>query len=193
MATARSSVGSVPAPAPADRYDPAVAITDEERRVVARWAAACAERVLPLFEAVAPADPRPREAIGIARAFAGGERRSRYLTRLALAAHRAGREVGDPVGLAVARAASLAAATANIHGETTIGTLGHVLGPAAYAALARELTAGGDAAAAEDEVRWAIEHASPVIRDLVRRIPASVSGGRRLDEIQHRLDAALRA
>ena len=169
-----------------------MAITDEERREVARWAADSAERVLPLFEAIAPADPRPREAIKIARAFADGERRTRRLFRVAMAAHRAGHEVGDPVALAGARAASLAAATANIHGETTIGTLDHILGSAAYAALARELTSDGDAAVADEEVRWAIEHASPAIRDLVRRVPASVSGRRRLDEIQHLLDVALR-
>jgi hypothetical protein len=169
-----------------------MAITDEERREVARWAADSAGRVLPLFEAVAPADPRPREAIEIARAFANGERRTRRLFRVALAAHRAGREVGDPVGMAAARAASLAAANANLHGEATIGTLGHILGAAAHAALARDLASGGDAVAADEEVRWAIEHASPAIRHLVRRVPASASGRRRLDEIQHRLDVALR-
>jgi hypothetical protein len=169
-----------------------MAITDEERREVARWAANSAERVLPLFEAIAPADARPREAIETARAFADGGRRSRHLSRVALAAHRAGREVGDPVGLAAARATSLAAATANIHDETTIGTLGHILGPAAYAALARELASGGDTAMADEEVAWAVAHASPAIRDLVRRVPASVSGGRRVDTIQHQLDALLR-
>lgn len=169
-----------------------MAITDEERREVARWAAGCAERVLPLFEAIAPADARPREAIEMAQAFASGERRSRQLTRVALAAHRAGSEIGHPVGLAVARAASLAAATANIHGETTIGTLGHILGSASYAAMARELTSGAGAAAADDEVRWAIEHASPAIRDLVRRIPAGVPGRRRVDDIQRQIDGALR-
>jgi len=169
-----------------------MAITDEERREVARWAADSAERVRPLFEAVAPADPRPREAIESARAFADGERRTRRLLRVAMAAHRAGHEVGDPVALAVVRAASLAAATANIHGESTIGTLDHILGSATYAALARELASGGDAGVANEEVRWAIEQASPAIRDLVRRVPAGVSGRRRLDEIQHQLDVALR-
>ena len=169
-----------------------MAITDDERREVARWATGSAARVLALFEAVAPTDARPREAIDIARAFAEGAGRSRHLTRVALGAHRAGREVGDPVALAVARAASLAAATANIHGEETIGTLGHILGPAAYAALARELAAGGDASAADEELGWAIGRASPAIRDLVRRVPASGPGGRRLDEIQHRLDVSLR-
>ena len=117
-----------------------MAISDDERRQVAGWAAGSAERVLPLFEAIQPADARPREVIEVARAFADGGRRSRHLTGVAMAAHRAGREIGDPAGLAVARAASLAAAAANIHGELTIGTLGHILGPSAYAALARELS-----------------------------------------------------
>ncbi len=170
-----------------------MAITDEERRDVARWAADAAERVLPLFEAIAPGDGRPREAIQAARAFADGGRRTRRLFQVALAAHRAGREVGDPLGLAVARAASLAAAAANIHGETTVGTSGHILGSAAYAALARDLASGGDPAAADQEVRRAVEHASPAIRDLVRRVPPSAPGRRRLDELQQQLDAALRA
>jgi hypothetical protein len=169
-----------------------MAITDEERREVARWAAGSAARVLPLFEAIAPADARPREAIEIAQAFAAGGHRSRHLTRVALAAHRAGREVGDPVGLAVARSASLAAATANIHGEETVGTLGHILGPAAYAALARELASAGGVTGVDEELPWAIEHVSPAIRGLIGRVPASVSGGRRIEEIQHRLDVALR-
>lgn len=169
-----------------------MAISDEERREVARWAVGSSDRVLPLFEALAPDDTRPREAVEAARAFADGGRRSTHLARVALAAHRAGREVADPVGLAVARAASLAAATANIHGETTIGTLGHIVGAAAYAALARELASGGDTAASDDEIDWAIEHATPVIHALVRRVPASVSGGRRLLAIQHELDLHLR-
>ncbi len=70
-----------------------MAISDEDRREVARWAAGSAERALPLFEAVAPTDARPREAIEIARAFADGAGRSRHLTAVAMAAHRAGREV----------------------------------------------------------------------------------------------------
>ena len=37
------------------------------------FAADCAERVLPLFEAAVPGDPRPRKAIRVARQFADGE------------------------------------------------------------------------------------------------------------------------
>ncbi|WP_295124703.1 putative immunity protein [uncultured Leifsonia sp.] len=48
-------------------------LDDADRRAAAAWAADCAERVLPLFEAEAPDDPRAREAIGRARAYARGE------------------------------------------------------------------------------------------------------------------------
>nr|WP_208971861.1 hypothetical protein [Kineococcus rubinsiae] len=49
-------------------------LTDDDHHALARWAAACAEHVLPLFEEVAPLDPRPREAVEAARAWARGER-----------------------------------------------------------------------------------------------------------------------
>lgn len=48
-------------------------LTDADHRLLARWAATCAEHVLPLFEAAAPDDTRPREAIAAARAWAAGE------------------------------------------------------------------------------------------------------------------------
>ena len=38
-------------------------LTDADHRLLALWAAACAEHVLGLFESVAPSDPRPRQAI----------------------------------------------------------------------------------------------------------------------------------
>jgi hypothetical protein len=48
-------------------------LSESDRRIVAAWAAACAERVLALFEAEAPGDRRPRDAIALTRAFARGE------------------------------------------------------------------------------------------------------------------------
>lgn len=45
----------------------------EHHRLLALWAARCAERVLPLFEEECPGDTRPREAIAAARAWAAGE------------------------------------------------------------------------------------------------------------------------
>lgn len=35
-------------------------LTDSDHRLLALWAASCAERVLSLFESAHPADPRPR-------------------------------------------------------------------------------------------------------------------------------------
>lgn len=168
-----------------------MAITDDERRAVARWAADCAERVLPLFEAPAPRDARPREAVAAARRFASGEAgRSRALTRTALDAHRAGTELGGVATAAgaAARAASLAAAAANTHHETTIGTLGHVLGAAMHAALARELASGS----ADEELRMVIATVPAEVRALVGRLPPARPGRRRLDAIGLELDSALR-
>src|SRR3979411_3018932 len=48
-------------------------LTDADHQLLAVWAAACAEHVLPLFEAVQPADPRPRRGIEQARAWVRGE------------------------------------------------------------------------------------------------------------------------
>jgi immunity protein 5 of polymorphic toxin system len=41
-------------------------LTDADHRLLALWAAVCAEHVLPFFEDVAPFDPRPRHAPGCA-------------------------------------------------------------------------------------------------------------------------------
>src|SRR3981081_3597918 len=38
-------------------------LTDSDHRLLALWAAACAEHGLHLFESVQPSDPRPRQAI----------------------------------------------------------------------------------------------------------------------------------
>lgn len=46
---------------------------DADHHLLALWAAHCAEHVVDLFEAEQPSDPRPREAIGAARAWVAGE------------------------------------------------------------------------------------------------------------------------
>jgi hypothetical protein len=48
-------------------------LTDADHRLLALWAATCAEHVLPLFESVAPSDPRPRRAVEQVRSWARGE------------------------------------------------------------------------------------------------------------------------
>src|SRR3954464_7998847 len=48
-------------------------VMNPDHRLLALWAAACAEHVLPLFESVQPVDPRPRQAIEQTRRWARGE------------------------------------------------------------------------------------------------------------------------
>ncbi len=48
-------------------------LTDTDHRLIALWAATRAEHVLSLFERAVPDDPRPRQAIGAARAWVRGE------------------------------------------------------------------------------------------------------------------------
>src|SRR5262249_40526628 len=126
-------------------------LSDEDRRIVGFWAADCAERVLPLFEAKAPSDTRPREAIEGIRVFARGGKRTAQLRSLAWAAYAAAREVADPAATAAARATGLAAATAYMHALATSHQAKHVLGPAAYGALARELAAVNDHSVGDEE------------------------------------------
>jgi hypothetical protein len=166
-------------------------LSDEDRRLLGLWAADCAERVLPLFEAKAPSDTRPREAIEAIRIFARGAKRSGQLRSVAWAALAAAREVGDPAATSAARAAGYAAATAYIHALATPHQLNHILSPAVYGAQACAL-ALGDTSVGEEEIRWAIEHASGAVRDIVRRMPVRGIGRSRLAALQYLLDAGLR-
>ncbi len=169
-----------------------VTISDEDRRLLGLWAADCAERALPLFEAKAAQDARPREALDALRAFTRTGARTGQLRSAAWAAHTAAREVDDPAAAAAARAACYAAAAPYIHALATPHQAKHIHEPAIYAARARELSAGDDAAVGAEEVRWAIEHASAAVRDLARQMPACGPGRSRLAVLRHQLDAALR-
>jgi hypothetical protein len=48
-------------------------LTESDHRLLALWAATCAEHVLHLFESAQPLDSRPRQAIAQARAWVRGE------------------------------------------------------------------------------------------------------------------------
>ena len=85
----------------------------EEHRELVAWAAACAERVLCVFEDVCPDDARPREAIEAAWAWSRGEIPMMDARCFAFAAHDAAREVQGPAR-AAARAAGHAFATAHM-------------------------------------------------------------------------------
>jgi hypothetical protein len=137
-------------------------MSEENRRVLAVWAADCAERTLRLFEERAPGDTRPRDAIEGARAFARGEMRIGKVRALAASAHAAAREVGDPAAVAAARAAGHAAAVAHM--------AAHARG-VAYAAKAAGLAAPGSPTAVSDEAQWQLSLASSAVRDILRRLP----------------------
>jgi hypothetical protein len=146
-----------------ERQPGALTLSEEDRRVLARWAADCAERVLPVFESQAPMDPRPRLAIEGVRAFARGELRIGPARALSVAAHAAAREVAGAAATAAARAAGHAVATAHMGS--------HARGVPAYASIAAGMAAPDDPSAASHELAWAMDHASPEVRAVLRKLP----------------------
>ncbi|OEO28134.1 hypothetical protein VW23_006245 [Devosia insulae DS-56] len=88
--------------------------SDADHRLLASWAADCAEHVLERFERDCPDDPRPREAIAAARAWVRGELPMVEARAAAFAAHAAARTASDATAVAAARAAGHAAATAHV-------------------------------------------------------------------------------
>ncbi len=139
------------------------ALTETDRRVVAAWAADCAERVLAIFEAESPTDPRPRDAIARARAFARGELDAAGEIRRRFVAGRAAHDVTTPPAIAAARAAAQAAGVAHMGA--------HALGAAAYAAKAAGWSRPDQVDAIRDEIRWQLEHSSPETRAALRQLP----------------------
>lgn len=177
----------------ADRDSRYFTLSLDSLRAIASWAADCAERALAVYETHAGPDARPRAAIEGIREFAGGGKRTARLRSLALEAHAAAREVGDPAAAAAARAAGLAAASAYTHPLADVQQTKHIVGPAANAALALELDHGGDPNIGEGEVRWAIKHAPPEVREVLQQMPARQPGNSRLDTLLYELDAGIRS
>ena len=138
-------------------------LSEADRRIVAAWAADCAERVLGLFEAEAPGDDGPRAAIARTRAFAQGALGAAELIRRRFQGDAAAPGTVTPQAVAAARSAGQAAAVAHMGA--------HALGAAAYAAKAAGLAAPDRPEAALLEVRWQLEHMSPAVRDALRQLP----------------------
>src|SRR5512137_2058059 len=139
-------------------------LTLESLRAIGGWAADCAESALSVYEKHADSDSRPRAAIEGIRGFAGGGKRTARLRSLALSAFSAAREADDPAAAAAARAAGLAASSAYTHPLADVQQTKHIVGPAAYAALALELNQRSAYSIGDDEVIWAIEHVTPEVR-----------------------------
>lgn len=165
----------------------------ESLRTLGRWTADCAERALSVYEKHVDSDSRPRAAIGGIRMFANGGKRTAQLRSLALSAFSAAREANDPAAAAAARAAGLAASSAYTHPLADVQQTKHIVGPAAYAALALELDHAGDPNIGDGEVRWAIEHVTYEVREILLQMPARQSGNSRLDKILYELDAGIRS
>ncbi|MGO4672062.1 putative immunity protein [Bosea sp. 2YAB26] len=170
----------------------AMQLGEDELRAIALYAASCARQALPLFESRYPADHRPRDAIEGAEAFGHGGRRTALLRSQAWAAHAAAREAQDPAATDAARAASLAAAAAYLHPKATPHQVRHILGAAAHQAQALEIAAGDDETVGEEQLRWALKHAPPAVRDVLRRMPNVPAGRSRMGDFLRELDTGLR-
>ena len=82
-------------------------LTDEHHRLLAEWAALCAEHVLHLFDEEQPRDTRPRNAIDVGPAWVRGEVRMGDARRAAFAANAAARGLADPAKFAALAAGPL--------------------------------------------------------------------------------------
>ncbi len=135
-------------------------LQDDDHRLLAIWAADCAEHVLPYFEEPRPKDDRPRRAIELGRAWARGEvpwSEARTAAGHANAAARDLRGAARHAGYAAGQAAAVGHVAA------------HELGAAAYAVKAARATATDDASveAGRTECRWQRARLPREIRELV--------------------------
>ena len=135
-------------------------LSDDDHRLIAIWAADCAEHVLHFFEEVRPDDLRPRQAIENARAWARGEIKMMQARESAGHANGAARPL-EGAARHAAHAAGQAAAVAHV--------AAHDLGAAAYAIKAARAAAPKDMAEAAGrlECRWQRDQLPDAIRELV--------------------------
>ena len=135
-------------------------LTDDHHRLLAAWALACAEHVMPFFDAEEPVDRRPHDALEVGHAWIRGEASMRDAHQAAFQANAAGKGKPDPAKFA-ALSAGQAVAVAHV--------AAHDLGAAAYAI--RAAGAGvptDDAAHARAAERdWQREQLPTAVRELV--------------------------
>jgi len=135
-------------------------LQDDDHRLLAIWAADCAEHVLHLFEQARPKDDRPRRAIELGRAWARGELTWGAARTSAGHANAAARDLSG-----AARHAAYAAGQAAAVGHVAA----HELGAAAYAIRAARAAAPEDEreAAGRMECQWQRTQLPHEIRELV--------------------------
>ena len=168
-------------------------LTLESLRAIGSWAADCAELAISVFEKHVVSDSRPRAAIEGIRRFAAGGQRTAQLRSLGWSAYSASRRADDPAASAAAYSACLAAASAYTHPLADVHQTKHILGPAAYAALALELDQGGNSTVGDKVVRWAIERVTIEVRDVLQQMPTRSPGKKRLDQLLLDLDRGIRS
>ena len=131
-------------------------LTDEHHRLLALWAADCAEHVLHLFEVEASSDTRPRDALAAIRAWVAGDvpmMEARAAGGHAMAAARVRRGAPRHAAFAAGQAACVAHVAE------------HDLGAAAYAIKAVRAAAGIEAG--RDECAWQRSQLPDAVRALV--------------------------
>lgn len=134
-------------------------LQDPDHRLLALWAADCAEHVLHLFEQAQPDDSRPRQAIESIRAWARGEIKMMESRAAGGRAMAAARNLSGAARHA-AYAAGQAAVTAHV--------AAHELGAAAYAIKAARAAAPQEQQeAGRLECRWQRAQLPNSIRELV--------------------------
>lgn len=133
-------------------------LTDGEHHLLAEWAIACVEHVLPLFAAERPGDPVLVDTLDLARAWIRGEVPMREAHQRAFVANAAGKGLPDPARF-TALAAGQAVAVAHVPA--------HELGASAYAIRAAMAAADGAEAARIRERDWQRAQLPGAIRDLV--------------------------
>lgn len=135
-------------------------LTDSDHHLLALWAASCADHVLPLFESARPGDPRPRQAIGHARAWVRGE------VQMMQARAAGGHAMGAARPL---RGAARHAAYAAGQAGAVAHVAAHELGAAAYGIKAARAAApeARSEAAGRIECQWQRDQLPDQIRDLV--------------------------
>ena len=146
----------------------------QDHRLMATWAADCAERVLPIFEKAYQNDNRPRKAIEACRTWVRtGLFRMADIRGASLAAHAAAREAKEnDAACFAARAAGHAVATAHVPQ--------HAFGGAYYALKA---IAAADPAHAEPkvakELNWQARHIPRELRqEVLMRVIVQERDGR---------------
>jgi hypothetical protein len=134
----------------------------QDQRLMAAWAADCAERVLPLFEKAFPNDARPRKAIEECRTWLRtGVFKMAVIRGASLAAHAAARQAeANSAACFAARAAGQAVATAHVP-QHAFGAIFYALKAVAAAGSAQ---AGTDVAGEWD---WELQRVSDHLREEV--------------------------